>query len=156
MLNHKCEKLNAGATRPGTRIQFTNARHCLRTRRTIPLSLCPLLLLFKKRSDPFCGGAVLPRRPNCYGFTASSRKPPFWRIIQSEEPIKMKTKPNSKIALINHRINHLCNFRGKPNFKSKANFSIQRWGVCQILAFIKDRFFSKMGSQTVHKPAPIF
>jgi transcription-repair coupling factor (superfamily II helicase) len=35
----------------------------------------------------------------------------------------MKTKPNCKIALINLQINPLCNFRGKPNFESKANFS---------------------------------
>jgi hypothetical protein len=77
-MNRKFEKLNAWATRTGARIQpFTNSADTSASLARPSSSLCPLFPSVQKRFGPFCGGAVLLRRPRCYGFTASSHTPPF-------------------------------------------------------------------------------
>jgi hypothetical protein len=118
MMNDKFKKQRSGARRQKARNPiFTSAARSFAQRRSSAVaqtssSLCPLLPSVQKRFGPFCGGAVLPRRPSCYGFTASSPNPPFRRTIQSEEPIKMKIKPDCQIALINYHIKrHLRNIQ---------------------------------------------
>ena len=48
----------------------------IKKHRTVPPFFARFVVFCSKKGfNPFCGGAVLPRRPNCYGFTASSLQP---------------------------------------------------------------------------------